>query len=241
MPVLSALEALSSYLPFTQNSVWHLYCRPYDEQEPLVCLDEMGKNLVKEKHPSEPAKPGQDRREDYTSEKKGQRNLFIACEPLGGKRSLKVTQRRTKKDWAYFIEELLTVHYPTARKVILVMDNLNTHTPASLYDTFPPEKAKGLLDRLEIHYTPKHASWLNMAEIKLSVLARQGLEYNIATVDELCEQVQSWQAYRNQQMATVHWRFTTADARIKLQRLYPTFQERSRKQVPASDNSRLVN
>ena len=124
-------------------------------------------------------------------------------EPLGGKRYLKATQRRTKKDWAYFIAELLTVHYPTASKVILVLDNLNTHTPASLYDTFPPEKAKGLLDRLEIHYTPKHASWLNIAEIELSVLARQGLEHTIATVDDLCEQVQSWQAYRNHHMATV--------------------------------------
>jgi hypothetical protein len=135
----------------------------------------------------------------------------------------------------------LTIHYPDASKVVLVMDNLNTHSPASLYETFPPAKAKGLLDRLEIHYTPKHASWLNIAEIELSVLARQGLEYNIATVDELCEQVQSWQAYRNQQMATVQWRFTTADARIKLQRLYPTFQDRSRQQVLTSDNSRLVN
>ncbi len=222
------------------EDVLDVYCRPYNENEPLVCLDEMGKILVKEKHPCEPAKPKQDRREDYTYEKKGQRNLFIACEPLGGKRYLKVTQRRTKKDWAHFIEELLTVHYPRASKVLLVMDNLNTHTPASLYDTFPPAYAKQLLDRLEIHYTPKYASWLNIAEIELSVLARQGLEHNIATVDELCEQVQCWQEYRNQQMATVHWHFTTADARIKLQRLYPTFQERSRKQIPTSDNSRLV-
>lgn len=214
------------------EDVLDVYCRPYHEREPVVCLDEMGKNLVKEKHPSEPAKPGQDRRADYTYEKKGQRNLFIACEPLGGKRYLKVTARRTKKDWAYFIEELLTVHYPNARKVVLVMDNLNTHTPASLYDTFPPDKAKGLLDRLEIHYTPKHASWLNIAEIELSVLARQGLEHNIATVDELCEQVQDWQAYRNQQMATVHWQFTTADARIKLQRLYPAIGERGQEKAP---------
>lgn len=214
------------------EDVLDVYCRPYHEREPVVCLDEMGKNLVKEKHPSEPAKPGQDRRADYTYEKKGQRNLFIACEPLGGKRYLKVTARRTKKDWAYFIEELLTVHYPHARKVVLVMDNLNTHTPASLYDTFPPDKAKGLLDRLEIHYTPKHASWLNIAEIELSVLARQGLEHNIATVDELCEQVQDWQAYRNQQMATVHWQFTTADARIKLQRLYPAIGERGQEKAP---------
>jgi DDE superfamily endonuclease len=215
------------------EDVLDVYCRPYDENEPQVCLDEMGKILVKEKHPSEPAKPGQDRREDYTYEKKGQRNLFIACEPLGGKRYLKVTQRRTKKDWAYFIEEVLTVHYPTASKVILVMDNLNTHTPASLYDTFPPAKAKGLLDRLEIHYTPKHASWLNIAEIELSVLARQGLEHNIATVDDLCEQVQSWQAYRNHHMATVRWQFTTADARIKLARLYPTIRDRSQEKTPA--------
>jgi hypothetical protein len=213
------------------EDVLDVYCRPYDEREPLICLDEMGKILVKEKHPPEAAKPGQDRREDYTYEKKGQRNLFIACEPLGGKRYLKVTQRRTKKDWAYFIEELLTEQYPRASKVVLVMDNLNTHTPASLYDTFPPAKAKQLLDRLEIHYTPKHASWLNIAEIELSVLARQGLEHNIATVDELCEQVQSWQEYRNQQMATVHWRFTTADARIKLQRLYPTIRDRGQEKA----------
>ena len=139
------------------EDVLDVYCRPYNEQEPLVCLDEMGKILVKEKHPSEPAQPRHDRREDYTYEKKGQRNLFIACEPLGGKRYLQVTARRTKKDWAHFIEDLLTIHYPDARKIVLVMDNLNTHTPTSLYETFPPAKAKGLLDRLEIHYTPKHA------------------------------------------------------------------------------------
>lgn len=213
------------------EDVLDVYCRPYDKRELVVCLDEMGKILVKEKHPAEAARPGQDRREDYTYEKKGQRNLFIACESLGGKRYLQVTARRTKKDWAHFVEELLIVHYPHARKVILVMDNLNTHTPTSLYETFPPAKAKGLLDRLEIHYTPKHASWLNMAEIELSVLARQGLEHHIATVDELCEQVQDWQEYRNQQMATVHWQFTTADARIKLQRLYPTIQEKEQKKV----------
>lgn len=199
----------------------------------MVCLDEMGKILVQEKHRPEAAKPGRDRREDYTYAKQGQRNLFIACEALGGKRYLQVTARRTKKDWASFIEELLTLHYPTASKVILVMDNLNTHTPASLYEAFPPDKAKGLLDRLEIHYTPKHASWLNSAEIELSVLARQGLEYNIATVDELCEQVQSWQTARNQQMATVHWQFSTADARIKLQRLYPTMRDRGPEKAPS--------
>ena len=158
---------------------------------------------------------------------------MIACEPLGGKRSLKVTQRRTKKDWAYFIEELLSDHYPRASKVVLVMDHLHTHPPASLYDTFPPAKAKQWLDRLEIHYTPKHASWLNIAEMELSVLARQGLEHNIATVDELCEQVQSWQEYRNQQMATVHWRFPTVDARIKLARFYPTIRDRSQEKTPS--------
>jgi hypothetical protein len=213
------------------EDVLDVYRRPYDEQEPRICLDEMGKILVKEKHPPEATKAGQDRREDYTFEKKGQRNLFIACEPLGGKRYLKVTQRRTKKDWAYFIEELLTEHYPRASKVVLVMDNLNTHTPSSLYDTFPPAKAKQLLDRLEIHSTPKHASWLNIAEIELSVLARQGLEHNIATVDELCEQVQSGQEYRNQQMATVLWRFTTTDARSKLARLNPTIRDRGQEKA----------
>jgi hypothetical protein len=182
-------------------------------------------NLVKDKHPAENMKPGQPRREDYTYEKKGSSNVFIACEPLAGKRYLKVSRRRTKKDWAYFIKELLTEHYPQAEKVVLVMDNLNTHSPASLYEVFPPEEAKALADRLEIHYTPKHASWLNIAEIEFSVLVRQGLAHNIATMEALCEQVEQWQSMRNQSGTTVQWQFTTADARIKLARLYPLYKK----------------
>lgn len=185
-------------------------------------------NLVKDKYPPEPAKPGQVAREDYSYEKEGSANLFIAYEPLAGKRFVQVTQQRTKKDWALFMREVLEGHYPEAAKVIVVMDNLNTHTPASFYEVFPPDQAKALVDRLEIHYTPKHASWLNIAEIELSVLARQGLAHNIATIEELCRQVKLWQEQRNQQIGTVNWQFRTADARIKLKRLYPVQQPDSR-------------
>ncbi len=190
------------------NFVWRMedvldvYCQPYDPLVPRICMDEMGKNLVKD----------------------NSENLFIAYEPLAGKRYLKVTEHRTKKDWALFMQEVLEEHYPDVPKVVLVMDNLKTHTPASFYEIFPPEQAKALIDRLEIHYTPKHASWLNIAEIELSVLARQGLAHNIATVEELCQQVQSWQEHRNQRVGMVNWQFRTADARIKLKRLYPVQQ-----------------
>jgi DDE superfamily endonuclease len=217
----------------TAEFVWRMedvldvYCRPYDPRRPLLCMDEMGKNLVKDKHPPEDMQPGQPRREDYTYEKKGAGNVFIACEPLAGKRYLKVSKRRTKKDWAYFLKELLTEHYVQAEKVVLVMDNLNTHSPASFYEVFPPEEAKALADKLEIHYTPKHPSWLNIAEIELSLLVRQGLARNIATMQEFCEQAEQWQAMRNQSGATVRWQFTTADARIKLERLYPLYKKPS--------------
>jgi DDE superfamily endonuclease len=144
------------------------------------------------------------------------------------KRFVQVTQQRTKKDWALFMREMLEGHYPEAAKVVVVMDNLNTHTPASFYEVFPPDQAKALVDRLEIHYTPKHASWLNIAEIELSVLARQGLAHNIATIEELCRQVKLWQEQRNQQIGTANWQFRTADARIKLKRLYPVQQPDSR-------------
>ncbi len=206
------------------EDVLDVYCQPYDPLVPRICMDEMGKNLVKDKYPPESAKPGQVAREDYTYEKKGSENLFIAYEPLAGKRYLKVTEHRTKKDWALFMQEVLEEHYPDVPKVVLVMDNLNTHTPASFYEILPPEQAQALIDRLEIHYTPKHASWLNIAEIELSVLARQGLAHNIATVEELCQQAQQWQEHRNQRVGTVNWQFRTADARIKLKRLSPVQQ-----------------
>ena len=167
--------------------------------------------MVKEKHPPQDMKRGQTRREDYTYEKKEAGDVFIACEPLAGKCYLKVSKWRTEKDWASFMQELLEKHSVQTDEVVLVMDNLNTHSPASLYEVFPPEKAKALADRLEIHYTPKHASWLNIAEIELSVLARQGLAHNIATMQELCEQVEQWQTARKQSGTTVRWQFTTAD------------------------------
>lgn len=203
------------------EDVLDVYCQPYDRQIPRICMDEMGKNLVKDKYSPEPAKPGQVAREDYSYQKEGSANLFIAYEPLAGRRSLWVTQQRTKKDWARFMQKILEEDYPDAAKVVVVMDNLNTHTPASFYEVFPPEQAKALADRLEIHYTPKHASWLNIAEIELSVLARQGLAHNIATLEDLCQQAQQWQEQRNQRIGTVNWQFRTADARIKLKRLYP--------------------
>ena len=174
-----------------------------------------------DKYPPEPAKPGQVARKDYSYEKEGSANLFIAYEPLAGKRFLKVTLQRTKKDRALFMQEILQEHYSEVAKAVVVMDNLNTHTPASFYEVSPPEQAKALADRLEIHYTPKHASWLNIAEIELSVLARQGLAHNIATIEDLCRQAQQWQEKRNQRIGTVNWQFRTADARIKLKRLYP--------------------
>lgn len=206
------------------EDVLDVYCQPYDPTVPRICMDEMGKNLVQEKHSSEPAKPGQVVREDYTYEKQGRANLFVAYEPLAVKRYLKVTEQRTKQDWALFMQEVLEEHYPEASRIVVVMDNLNTHTPASFYEVFPPAQAQALANRLEIYYTPKHASWLNIAEIELSILARQGLAHNVATIEELCRQVQSWQDHRNQCVGTVSWQFRTADARIKLKRLYPVQQ-----------------
>lgn len=197
---------------------------PTIQQYPGSAWMRIAANLVKDKYPPEPAKPGQVAWEDYSYEKEGSANLFIAYEPLAGKRLVQVTEQRTKKDWALFMQEVLEEHYPDASKVVVVMDNLNTHTPASFYEMFPPKQAKALADRLEIHFTPKHASWLNSAEIEQSVLARQGLAHNIATMQDLCRQVQQWQDQRNQQIGTVNWQFRTADARIKLKRLYPIQQ-----------------
>ncbi len=204
------------------EDVLDVYCRPYDPCRPLLCMDEMSKNLVKEKHPPEPMQPGQPRREDYTYEKKGAGNVFIACEPLAGKRYLQVSRRRTRKDWAHFIHELLTEHYAQAEKVVLVMDNLNTHSPASFYEAFDPQEAERLCEKLEIHYTPTHGSWLNMAEIELAVLAGHPLKPRIGDQASVEREVRAWQEARNTKTVTVDWRFTTADARIKLKHLYPS-------------------
>jgi hypothetical protein len=189
-------------------------------------MDESAKQLLKDKRESLPLQPDQPERVDYTFEAAGMCKLFLACEPLAGKRFVNVTQRRTSQDWAHFIRELVDIHYPQAEKLVLVMDNLNTHTPSSLYQTFAPTEARRILQKLEIHYTPVHGSWLNMAEIELSALARQCLSRRIGTQEELEHEVQAWQQSRNAEAITVNWRFTTADARIKLKRLYPSLEKK---------------
>ncbi len=200
--------------------------RPYDPRFPQVCLDESAKQLLRDKRESLPGQPGQPERVDDTFESEGRCKMFLACEPLTGQRQVKVTERRTSQDWAHFIRELVDVHYPTAEKLVLVLDNLNTHTPSSLYSTFASAEARRLLQKLELHYTPVHGSWLNMAEIELSALARQCLSRRIETRERLDQEVQAWQSRRNEDAITVNWRFTTADARIKLKRLYPSLEKK---------------
>ena len=208
------------------EDVLEVYTRPYDPRFPQICMDESAKQLLRDKRESLPLQPGQPERVDYTFEAEGMCKLFLACEPLKGQRQVKVTQRRTSQDWAHFIRELVDIHYPTAEKLVLVMDNLNTHTPSSLYQTFAPAEARRLLQKLEIHHTPVHGSWLNMAEIELSALARQCLSRRIETQEILEREVQAWQQRRNEEAVTVNWRFTTADARIKLKRLYPSLEKK---------------
>lgn len=204
------------------EEVLSVYTRPYDERRPQVCLDETSKQLVSETRVPLPMQPGQPECSDYEYERQGTCNLFVACEPLAGKRYLQVTEQRTKADFARFIRDLVDVYYPTAEKLVLVMDNLNTHTLAALYEVFEPAEARRLIEKLELHYTPKHGSWLNMAEIEFSVLTRQCLDRRIGSRTELEREVAAWQAKRNGQAVGINWRFTTTDARIKLKHLYPS-------------------
>lgn len=183
-------------------------------------MDESPKQLIGETKTPLPAKPGQERRYDYEYERKGMCNIFMACEALAGKRYVKITNRKTKKDWAVFIKEIAD-HYKGAKKITLVMDNLNTHKPASLYEVFPPEEAKKIWDRFEFVYTPKHGSWLNIAEIELNVLIGQCLNRRIAKFETVEKEVKAWQLHRNNKESTVDWQFTNGQARIKLKRLYP--------------------
>ena len=201
------------------------HMRPYDEEYPVINMDEICKQLIKETRKPIPMKPGEPERYDFEYERKGVRNLFLACEPLKGRRYVKVTEHRTKRDWAFFIREIVDVHYPNAKKVVLLMDNLNTHVLYALYETFDPEEARRIIEKLEIHYTPKHGSWLNMAEIELSVLSGQCLDRRIESEDELKREVASWQEKRNNKEAKVNWHFTTQDARTKLKRLYPSLSQ----------------
>jgi transposase len=169
--------------------------------------------------------PGKPERQDYEYERGGVVNLFLFCEPLQGRRWVDVTERRTRTDWAYQVKELVDVRYPEAERIVLVMDNLNTHTPASLYEAFEPEEARRLAEKLDIHYTPKHGSWLNMAEIELSILSRQCLNRRVPNFESLRSEVEAWQQRRDATGGTIDWRFRTEDARIKLKRLYPSLQE----------------
>jgi len=206
------------------EDVLEVYHRPYDPKRPVVCLDEASKQLIGEVAQPIPAEPGQAQRFDYEYVRNGTANLFMITEPFLGWRSVWVTDRRTAKDFALVVRWLVEEVHPDAEKVVLVTDNLNTHKPASLYEAFSPEEARRILERLEWHYTPKHGSWLNIAEIELSVLARQCLDRRIETREELEREVAAWEEERNERGMPVQWRFTTADARIKLRRLYPSLQ-----------------
>lgn len=199
-----------------------VYQRPHDPRFPQVCFDEGGKQHTKETRTPLPAQPGSVEKYDYEYERNGTSNLFMFFAPLEAWRHVKVTDRRTAEEFAHCMRDLVDIHFPDAEKVVVVMDNLNTHKVASLYKVLPPEEARRIIDRLEIHHSPKHGSWLNMAEIELSVLHRQCLDTRIPDQTTLVERVAAWVTARNSAQSTVNWRFTTADARIKLKRLYPT-------------------
>lgn len=202
-----------------------VYCRPYDPLYPVVCMDESSKQLVKDVSAPLPMEPGQPQRIDDHYERNGTANLFLACEPLRGWREIQVTERRTKLDWAHFVRQLVEERYPQAARVVLVMDNLNTHRPASLYEAFPPAEAKRIWDRLEVHYTPLHGSWLNVAECEFSVLSCQCTQRRVPDQQALEAAIQVWEQERNHCAAPVRWQFTTADARIKLAHLYPKIHD----------------
>ena len=199
-----------------------VYTRPYDPLRPVVCLDETSKQLIGEVATPVPAAPGQVAHYDYEYVRNGVANLFMICEPLAGQRDVEVTDRRTKKDYAECLRKISDEMYPDAEVIVLVQDNLNTHSPASLYEAFEPQEAKRLADRFEVHYTPKHGSWLDMAEIELSILGRQCLSRRIDNTGDLRREVTAWKTDRNSASTKVNWQFTTAGARIKLRRLYPS-------------------
>ena len=204
------------------EDVLEVYQRPYNPEYPVVCMDESPKQLIGEVHPPIPIKPGSVEKIDAEYVRNGTVEIFIEVEPLAGKRHVAVTAHRTKIDWAAQMKEMLDIRYPEAKKVVLVMDNLNTHSTASFYEAYPPEEARRLTERLEIHYTPKHGSWLNIAEIELSVLQGQCLNRRIADIETMRNEVDSWQTNRNNQIKKINWQFTTDKARTKLKRLYPT-------------------
>jgi hypothetical protein len=206
------------------EKVLDVYKRPYNKKYPVICMDESPKQLIGEVRRPIKAKPGSVEKFDYEYVRNGVCNIFMSNEPLSGKRFVKVTERKTKQDWAYFVEEIAN-QYPDVEKITLIMDNYETHKPGSLYDTFSAEKAKAIWDRFEFVYTPKHGSWLNMAEIELNVLMGQCLSERIPDMEKIKKEVNAWQEVRNNKNAKINWQFTKDDARIKLRRLYPTYDE----------------
>jgi hypothetical protein len=207
------------------EDVLEVYTRPYDAEHPMVCMDETSKQQIMEVRAALKQAPGRRYRYDSEYKRNGVSNLFMFFAPLEGWRHVLVTDHRTKIDWALAVRELVDDHFPHAKTIMMVLDNLNTHCPSSLYEAFPPEEARRILGRLEIHYTPKHGSWLNMAEIELSILGRQCLARRIPDQQTLRNQVTAWEKTRNAKNSSIDWRFATDDARIKLKKLYPSFQE----------------
>ena len=207
------------------EDVLDVYARPYDAQRPVICMDETSKQLLADTREPLPMQPGQPERIDPEYDRQGVANLFMFFEPLAGQRHVSVTDRRTRIDWAEAMRQVADVHYPDAKCIVVVLDNLNTHDPASFYAAFAPEEAHRLTQRFEFHYTPKHGSWLNMAEIEFSVLGRQVLNRRIPDQDMLKAEVAVWQHERNHKLVKVDWQFTTADARTKLKYLYPKIHD----------------
>ena len=218
-----APEASAAFVA-NMEDVLEVYQRPHDSRRPLVCLDETSKQLIIETRTPLAAKPGQKERHDYEYERNGVANLFMMFAPLEGWRHVKVTDRRTAVDYAHALKDLSDTHFPDADKIVLVQDNLNTHTTASLYEAFPAAEARRLVERFEWHYTPKHGSWLDMAESELAVLSTQCLDRRIPDKKELTAEVAAWEERRNIHHAKANWQFTAADARVKLARLYPQFE-----------------
>ena len=207
------------------EDVLEVYKRPYDPKRPVVCLDETSKQLIGEVAVPMPAAPGQVAHYDYEYVRNGVANIFMIFEPLAGQRDVEVTDRRTKKDYAECLRRISDKMYPDAEVIVLVQDNLNTHSPASLYEAFDPAEAKRLADRFEVHYTPKHGSWLDMAEIELGILGRQCLSRRIDNMDDLRREANAWEVARDTTGIKVDWQFRTENARIKLRKLYPSMDE----------------
>ena len=219
------IPTVSPQFVWRMEDVLDVYAQPLDPKRPIVCFDERPIQLIADTKIPTPVKPGQKKRIDYEYERMGYCNLFIFLEPHQGWRHIEVTDRRTAIDFAYCMKDLVDIYYPDAELIKVVMDNLNTHTPASLYKVFKPQEARRILNKLEFHYTPKHGSWLNMAEIELSILSRQCLNRRIPTQEIIKEEIAAWEKVRNQEKATVSWQFTTENARVKLSKLYPKVKQ----------------